>query len=478
MLDCSTPAVGTGSGRGGHVKPIWVLIIGLLVACAWLYGPEYMLQVSDDDGLTLGALPADVAAELDAQTGPPKAVDRAGQSRTGPKELRPGMKWLVTGAGDATYNGIYEQDGIYNGQPTYTNGVRWLYNNPLMSDTWALSGNIGDILAAYIDGPTLPGTWFGEMGCTPPIPTVAEYLEPPPDPGETTSLQRGFVPQTTGSWGTTLDPEVKPGRYLKASPAKDHVLYMTRYSMPLFPIYDVDDDTWATGTFPARPGLETYAANRIALLDSADEATLWLIFWTDEWDGLALTQYDYEYNLKRLGFPVHDYTWNAPQAFDEVSNFVLDGAGFAWFVGVWNNAGDKAYDLYSIDLSNGTVALQKAWRVTADVLALSGAELAGHEPLVYSGTSGEFYLLRTDGVSTYVHSLSTTTFELTGNPIPVSGVQRSARDATTGYLHVGTENADIGRWDTATGQGWACMRSFVSGRLYYAEGTPFGAACV
>lgn len=442
-----------------------LLLVALVIALLCVYLPD---EGAPEQRMAPEALPPDVVAQLNELSRGPEPAEP-------PKEMEPGMSWVVSGAGDSAYNGTYVESGTYNGQPAYTNGSKWLWWDTLLPG-WVLSAATGDISPDYYNGASLPGSWSVSLG-TAPAPTVAEAVDPPPAPGETTSLQRGFVPQAGhwGFWNTTVDQEVKPGRFLDSSPVSDKIIYGTRHNNMVFPIYDVGEDTWVSGMAPGRPGLETYATNRIAFLDGADESHVCLIAWTNEWDGLSWTQFTFAADHL---FVYDSDTWAAPQAFDEVSNFALDGAGSAWFVGVWNDAGDRAYDLYSIDLSDCTVALEKAWRVTADALALSGAQLAGHEPLVFSGNSGEFYLLRTDGVSTYVHSLSTTAFELTGNPIPVTGVQRAARDETTGYLHVGTENADIGRWDPSTGQGWACMRAFGSERLYYSEGVPFGAACV
>lgn len=83
--------------------------------------------------------------------------------------------WIVSGAGDETYNGTYAESGTYNGQPAYTNGSRWLFLCAI--GWWVLDATKSekpvDNYPYY--GPsigTIAGEWQTEDG-TPPAPTVA-----------------------------------------------------------------------------------------------------------------------------------------------------------------------------------------------------------------------------------------------------------------------------------------------------------------
>lgn len=73
--------------------------------------------------------------------------------------------WLVSGAGDPSYNGIYNPSGTHNGYPAYTNGSRWLYYTNMIGD-WMLPGWVlGVDLTEGFNTPystyatELPGLW-------------------------------------------------------------------------------------------------------------------------------------------------------------------------------------------------------------------------------------------------------------------------------------------------------------------------------
>jgi hypothetical protein len=459
------------------------IVLLLVVACLfgiWVLGNDPGPEQEED-------LPPDVAAALeDARDGMIGEPEPQGPL----KELRPGMAWEVTGAGDSSYDGVYEESGTYNGQPAYTNGSKWLFwgakSAPL--DCWCLSLGVeaptDEMYHGELDT-ALPGGVWVVIGGAAPAPTVAEYVEPPDPPGtETTSKVRGFIQGTknTVAW-IAADRECRPCRFV--SGVFDQIIYKQTSTIPFLPVYDKVAASWFSCGSPQVITMlsGTYAANRFCGLYAGDDATVYWGGWLTGFGGIKFKKTTYDGSDFDPGVPT-DVTWTAPQAFSEVTGFVLDGSGKAWFLGVWNDAGDMAYDLYSLDFSDDSFTLEKGWRVTADALALSGAFLAGHEALVASGTAGEFYLLRTDFVNTYVHEISTSAFARTGNPIPATGINRAAYNAVTGRLHVGFggpgagQSRDIGRWDPATGNGWACAGKEFSGSLYYTEGDPFGAATI
>lgn len=74
--------------------------------------------------------------------------------------------WIVTGAGDATFNGLYARDGVFNGRPCYTNGRRWLfYFNT--GDHWAMDYEMRSVLPDFpytCRGNQLPGEWKALKG--------------------------------------------------------------------------------------------------------------------------------------------------------------------------------------------------------------------------------------------------------------------------------------------------------------------------
>ena len=60
-------------------------------------------------------LPPDVAAAVEELRDGKVGVEPAEPTEP-TKELKPGMAWQVSGAGDAGYNGVYVEDGSYGGK--------------------------------------------------------------------------------------------------------------------------------------------------------------------------------------------------------------------------------------------------------------------------------------------------------------------------------------------------------------------------
>ena len=88
--------------------------------------------------------------------------------------------WIVDGAGDNDYNGVYNRSGSYNGHSAYTNGSMWLFYDPF---SWILNPtktlDISSFHGVYRGAPSdevLPSTWHIPLEGTgiAPAPTVAE----------------------------------------------------------------------------------------------------------------------------------------------------------------------------------------------------------------------------------------------------------------------------------------------------------------
>ena len=91
--------------------------------------------------------------------------------------------WRATGAGDASYNGLYHESGTYNGKPVYRlaanptgNAIWW---NSLGTAVWAMSTAPGDgeftwAYAGNAGAADLPANPWGIILGTAPAPTVAE----------------------------------------------------------------------------------------------------------------------------------------------------------------------------------------------------------------------------------------------------------------------------------------------------------------
>jgi len=91
--------------------------------------------------------------------------------------------YTFTGAGDSSYNGTYVEDGIFNGQMSYTNGTNflfWALDNGSGYSKWTLaatkftefSGNT-PAYAGEDNSPLPAGTWVAFGGAM-PAPTVGE----------------------------------------------------------------------------------------------------------------------------------------------------------------------------------------------------------------------------------------------------------------------------------------------------------------
>jgi len=97
-----------------------------------------------------------------------------------------GSGWIVSGAGDTSYNGTYIQNGTFNGKPAYEKqgGGRWLYfgyYDCAMSYFWTLNVNKYNGCDPFMDAPYYDGTgeapsgsWYTSDWGTPPAPTVAQ----------------------------------------------------------------------------------------------------------------------------------------------------------------------------------------------------------------------------------------------------------------------------------------------------------------
>jgi hypothetical protein len=89
--------------------------------------------------------------------------------------------YLVSGAGDSSYNGTYTQSGTYNSKAAYTNGSRWIFWETMGGSRWAMNTSKSDMAIPYEGGssgstPTT-GAWsIGPGGGTAPAPTVSEVV--------------------------------------------------------------------------------------------------------------------------------------------------------------------------------------------------------------------------------------------------------------------------------------------------------------
>lgn len=165
--------------------------------------------------------------------------------RRGPSKIVKGHKmssWIVTGAGDSNYDGIYTESGTWYGQPAYTNGSHWLYLWGYAN--WAL-GVIKD------DNPTFQGKYISAMGTLPstwsvagypqgtsPAPTVSEYVPVTPGGFTWNWWEDGpFFPDALG---------ITPGRVALAG--GDYVVFPARcvfLDEHSFHCYLEADGTWS-----------------------------------------------------------------------------------------------------------------------------------------------------------------------------------------------------------------------------------------
>ncbi len=117
--------------------------------------------------------------------------------------------WLVSGAGDDSYNGTYEIGGTHGGRPYYAyagaTGTRYLFWQT-DGEQWALDRFLGAAAAAEAyycyGGGELPGTWEATSG-TPPAPTVSEIID---DAGESLESPVGVLidEDPDGWWDLTV----------------------------------------------------------------------------------------------------------------------------------------------------------------------------------------------------------------------------------------------------------------------------------
>lgn len=106
----------------------------------------------------------------------PKTAKKTTQKRSGIM-----ADYLVSGAGDSSYNGTYTQSGTYNSKAAYTNGSRWIFWETMGGSRWAMNTSKSDMAIPYEGGssgstPTT-GAWsIGPGGGTAPAPTVSEVV--------------------------------------------------------------------------------------------------------------------------------------------------------------------------------------------------------------------------------------------------------------------------------------------------------------
>jgi len=199
------------------------------------------------------------AAQLEwwqARFGQTPAIEKHQYKHNGPAPtLKKGPKvkvrgkimasWKATGAGDATYDGIYTESGTHGGKPAYTNGSRWLWWYALGSQ-WVLSTAVGsyDVTGYYSDADDLPANpWQVLAGSTTPAPTLAEaiYINPPPGDWSRpypTYWWQGWNEYPGWMW-------LQPARCFLGSPAIEYVAFPYRGpTVGGFRLFDVSAKTW------------------------------------------------------------------------------------------------------------------------------------------------------------------------------------------------------------------------------------------
>lgn len=422
-------------------------------------------------------LPPDVAAALeDARDGKIGEPD----PQEAPKELRPGMAWEVTGAGTAGYNGVYEENGTYNGQPAYSlDATHWLWFDTLAGSIWVLSQNKGDISSDYYDGATLPGSWSVGLGAA-PAPTVAEYTEPPapptpPDPNDTTTKRTGWI---GGPLSPTLFPcqTVKPARFV-GTDTNEYVAFVGRTSLmestQTVVLYCVNTDTWMAlrgQKFATATSYNAWYAPQTCLLHAGDGETLWFVDRSsvkDESLGQLLA-YPLTLDIANLTYSVGSLF--AP-GIVMGTDIAVDDANTAWFM---------TFDskLYSWDLTGTAVSLVKDWS--------TGRTEHGRQPgprFWYSGTAGTFYRTHNpyfEVAPDYIHRVSSSVYEYMGESVPIACVSYDhdgPRDLTYGIARdltyaVGTQTSTW-RYRPGAGDAWqGATLPDVLDHVWVIRGTP------
>jgi hypothetical protein len=81
--------------------------------------------------------------------------------------------FMVSGAGDPTYNGPYFRSGDFEGETAYTNGYGWMYKKKT-PHAWYVGNSVGAYPYAYVGSSETPaGHWdIGSGKGTTPAPTV------------------------------------------------------------------------------------------------------------------------------------------------------------------------------------------------------------------------------------------------------------------------------------------------------------------
>lgn len=444
----------------------------VVVLAAWFVG-----WAGGHDAHRGDDLPPDVAAAV--------AELRDGQVGVGPaeplKELKPGMSWEVTGAGDATYDGVYEEDGTYNGQPAYTNGSKWLYWNSF--GFWALESSKTEPPSASQayggTGASLPATPWSVLAGIAPAPTVAEYVEPPtpPDPDDTTTKRTGWI---GGPLSPTLFPcqTVKPARFV-GTDTNEYVAFLGIGGASVV-LYCIDTGTWLNLT--AGWHLSLLDKRRLdawrphpCLLHAGDGETLWYV--TME-RGLSLGIYDLSAYPLTLDIGSLSYTVGSlfESGLELATDLAIDAENTAWFV-------TNDYKLYSWDLSGASATLVKDWSTgRTDHGAHAGARFW------YSGTAGEFFRIHNPYYGNspdYIHRVSASVYEWTGDTVQDlcfsydHDIARGLTYATARDESYVTQHWRTWRFRDGNGDGWrGANLSNALDYVWVIRGTPMALAGV
>jgi len=120
--------------------------------------------------------------------------------------------YVVSGAGDAAFNGVYVEDGTYAGHTRYSlagdDATRYLYWFAT-SSVWALCANLSALSPNYLGGASLPGTWTTGSG-TAPAPSVTLSVPPSPGIGDVTVTLDTLVVDTNGDLLGTFHVDFDP----------------------------------------------------------------------------------------------------------------------------------------------------------------------------------------------------------------------------------------------------------------------------